>query len=52
MFGCEAWVTKDHPLRAIREITNAALVALSPEFESLYAKLGRPSIAPEKLLRA
>jgi transposase len=50
--SCEARVEKDHPLRAIREIVNAALAALSPEFEKLYARLGRPSIAPEKLLRA
>ncbi len=50
--SCEARVAKDHPLRAIREIVNAALAALSPEFEALYARLGRPSIAPEKLLRA
>jgi transposase len=42
----------DHPLRAIREIVNEALVGLSPEFEELYAKSGRPSIPPEKLLRA
>ncbi len=39
----------DHPLRAIRKIVNAALTALSPEFEKLYARSGRPSIAPEKL---
>jgi transposase len=50
--SCEARVAKDHPLRAIREIVNAALALLSPEFEKLYARLGRPSIAPEKLLRA
>jgi len=49
--NCEERVAKDHPLRAIREITNAALAALSPEFEKLYARVGRPSIAPEKLLR-
>ena len=44
--SCEERVAKDHPLRAIGEITNAALAALSPEFEKLYARLGRPSIAP------
>src|SRR5437660_12143814 len=42
----------DHPLRAIRKIVNAALRARSPEFEKLYAKSGRPSIPPERLLRA
>jgi transposase len=42
----------DHPLRAIDKIVNAALTALSSEFEKLYARSGRPSIPPEKLLRA
>jgi transposase len=48
----EARVRSDHPLRAIREIANAALAALSGDFSTLYSGLGRPSIAPEKLLRA
>jgi transposase len=49
----EARVRRDHPLRAVREITNAALVDLSGEFEALYPpRLGRPSIPPERLLRA
>ncbi len=50
--SCEARVADAHPLRAIRAIVNAALSALSADFEALYARLGRPSIAPEKLLRA
>ena len=50
--SCEARVPVDHPLRAIRKIVDEALAALSLEFERLYAKSGRPSIAPEKLLRA
>ena len=50
--SCEARVPKDHPLRAIRQIVDEALGALSAEFEKLYARFGRPSIAPEKLLRA
>src|SRR5467141_2284391 len=50
--SCERRVPMDHPLRAIRKIVNAALRARSPEFEKLYAKSGRPSIPPEKLLRA
>jgi transposase len=50
--SCEARAPMDHPLRAIRKIVNEALAALSPEFENLYAKSGRPSIPPEKLLRA
>src|SRR5215471_3139550 len=50
--SCEARVPKDHPLRPIRRIGDEALAALSPEFEQLYAKFGRPSIPPERLLRA
>jgi transposase len=45
-------VRSDHPLRMIRSIVNAALVALEREFAALYAPIGRPSIPPEKLLRA
>ena len=48
----EARVRGDHPLRVIREIANAALSDLSKAFTALYADFGRPSIAPEKLLRA
>src|SRR6185369_8055655 len=47
----EAMVPKDHPLRAIRPLVNAALARLSPAFARLYAPTGRVSIAPEKLLR-
>ncbi len=45
-------VGRDHPLRAIREIANVALADLSGEFAALYSGTGRPSIAPEMLLRA
>lgn len=48
----EARVPQDHPLRAIRAMIDEALVALSPRLDELYARVGRPSIAPEKLLRA
>jgi transposase len=48
----EARVRGDHPLRVIRAIANAALIDLSPAFSALYTDFGRPSIAPEKLLRA
>lgn len=48
----EARVRPDHPLRAIREVANAALAELSPAFAGLYSAMGRPSIAPERLLRA
>ena len=50
--SCEARVPSDHPLRAIRAIVDEALEVLSPDFERLDSKVGRPSIAPEKLLRA
>ena len=48
----EARVRRDHPLRAIRTIVNEALAALEREFAGLYAPIGRPSIPPERLLRA
>ena len=48
----EARVRADHPLRPIRTIVNEALAALEGEFAPLYAQVGRPSIPPEKLLRA
>jgi transposase len=48
----EVRVRKDHPLRAIRAMVDEVLKQLSPEFERMYSRVGRPSIAPEKLLRA
>lgn len=48
----EVRVRSDHPLRTIREIVNAALTDLSVDFGKLYTDFGRPSIAPERLLRA
>ncbi len=48
----EARVRRDHPLRAIPTIVNEALSALEREFAGLYSPIGRPSIPPEKLLRA
>jgi transposase len=50
--SCEARVPKDHPLRPIRRIVDEALAALSGEFEKRYGRFGRPSIPPERLLRA
>ena len=47
----ERRVRQDHPLRRVRAMTDAALQQMSPEFDALYARAGRPSIAPEKLLR-
>ena len=48
----EARVRRDHPLRPIGEIVNAALERLSGEFDALYSSAGRPSVPPERLLRA
>src|SRR3990172_5310253 len=48
----EARAPATHPLRGIRELVNGALARLDREFEALYAADGRPSIAPERLLRA
>jgi transposase len=48
----EQRVPADHPLRPIRQMTDAALHALSRRFARMYSTTGRPSIAPEKLLRA
>lgn len=48
----EKRVPPDHPLRKIRAMVDEALKELSPRLEGLYASVGRPSIAPEKLLRA
>ena len=50
--SCEARVPADHPLRLIRAVVDEALDVLAPEFDRLYARVGRPGIAPEKLLRA
>jgi len=48
----EMRVRKDHPLRAIRSMVDEVLTQLSRRFDTMYARVGRPSIAPEKLLRA
>src|SRR6267143_6245736 len=48
----EQRVRKDHPLRPIRAMVDKVLKELSPEFDKMYSKVGRPSIPPEQLLRA
>ena len=48
----ETRVRKDHPLRAIRAMVDEVLTQLSRRFDQMYASAGRPSIPPEKLLRA
>ena len=42
----------DHPLRTIKAVSDQALATLSPEFDRMYAAVGRPSIPPERLLKA
>src|SRR6202140_3867208 len=48
----EMRVRKDHPLRAIRAMVDEVLTPLSRRFDTMYARVGRPSLPPEKLLRA
>jgi transposase len=48
----DAKVPKDHPIRVIKPIVDRALLELSPIFNRMYAKMGRPSIPPEHLLKA
>ncbi len=48
----ETRIPADHPLRTIRRFAEAAFAALSPTFDAMYAKDGRPSIPPERLLKA
>ncbi len=48
----EQRIPVDHPLRRMRPMVDAILEEMSPRFDELYSRVGRPSIAPEKLLRA
>ncbi|PZR83490.1 MAG: IS5 family transposase [Candidatus Aeolococcus gillhamiae] len=45
-------VPKDHPIRRIKVIVEKALAELSPQFDAMYSKIGRPSVAPERLLKS
>src|SRR5450755_4077396 len=45
-------IPADHPLRGVRALVDAVLAEMSKDFDGLYSQLGRPSIAPERLLRA
>lgn len=47
----EKMVPQDHPLRPIRKMVGQALTELSPEFDKMYSRIGRPSVPPEKLLK-
>ena len=48
----ESWIPEDHPLRAVKRRADGVLSAMRQDFERAYAKLGRPSIPPEMLLKA
>ena len=48
----EERIPRDHPLRALRTLVDAVLAELNDLFEAMYSATGRPSIAPERLLRA
>ena len=50
--SAESRVPADHPLRAVRLLVDGLLQQMSPDFDQLYARVGRPSIPPERLLRA
>jgi len=45
-------IPADHPLRGVRKLVDAVLAEMSQDFDGLYSEVGRPSIAPERLLRA
>ncbi len=51
-FDLVAFVPEDHPLREVRRLVNTALSEMSTRFNEIYARSGRDSIAPEKLIRA
>jgi transposase len=48
----ESFVPQDHPIRALRSLADLALAQLGPTFKAMYVPIGRPSIAPERLLKA
>ena len=51
-FSVEERIPADHPLRRVKAQADAVLGAMSPRFDAMYAEVGRPSIAPERLLKA
>jgi len=52
LLSLESRIAADHPLRAIKKLADAALQRLSDDFDAMYARDGRPSIPPERLLKA
>ena len=45
-------VPREHPLRRVKKLADATLTQLSPLFDEMYSAIGRPSIPPERLLKA
>lgn len=52
VMNVEERVPKEHPLRRIKQLAEAVLQELSPTFDQMYSRTGRPSIPPERLLKA
>ena len=52
VIDAEQRVPKEHPIRRIKQLAEAALAELSPLFDEMYSAVGRPSIPPERLLKA
>jgi transposase len=52
LFSIEARIPGDHPLRRIKKLADERLVELSPVFDRMYSQVGRPSIAPERILKS
>ena len=52
LLSLESRIAANHPLRAIKKLADAALLQLSDDFDAMYARDGRPSIPPERLLKA
>lgn len=51
-FSVEERIPADHPLRRVKAQANAVLGSMSPQFDAMYAAVGRDSVAPERLLKA
>src|SRR5262250_953092 len=52
VLNVEQRIAKDHPLRRVKQLADAVLKDLSPVFDQMYSAVGRPSIPPERLLKA
>jgi len=48
----EDLIPKDHPIRRIRKVVDEVLAEMDGEFDSMYSRIGRPSVPPEQLLKA